>query len=178
MNHICLFALLTDFGSIGRDMNLHYFSTVSSTVAKWEIQFATLSKLSNDNNATISQRQNLNLDTFHSCFATVPTLPYLVSYSSVKLHVTFQDDMTLERARRYSASGRDAFWSRCDSGICATEFLSDGWNLKGMQFPKPASHFHFFRVRAAFLPSVESVLSHFQSTRYLQVFAFIKYVSE
>jgi hypothetical protein len=141
-------------------MNVHYFPAVSS-MTEWEIQFATLSKLSNDNNATISQRQNLNLDMFHSCSATVPILPYLVSYSSVKLHVTFQDDMTSERARRYSAGGRDAFWSRCDSGICATakpEFLSDGWNLEGMQFPKPASHFHFFRVRATFLPSVESVV--------------------
>jgi len=111
-----------------------------------------------DNSATLFQKENPNLNTFHSYSATRFPCSYLVSYSSVKLHATFQDDTTSGRARRYLVGGRDTFWSRCDSAVCATakpEFLSDSVSRGCNSRNRPTTSIS--STRTFFSPSV---LSH------------------
>lgn len=102
---------------------------------------------------TLFQKGNLNLDTFHSCSATIPALlSRVVLVRKIACDVSRRHDVgtcaTIPRR-----------WPRYFLVPLRFQRMRDskarilvGWRLKGMQFSKPANHFHFLYAHVTFFP--------------------------
>lgn len=102
---------------------------------------------------TLFQKKNLNLDMFHSCSATILVLlSHVVLVRKIAYDISRRHDVgtcttiPCRQPRYFLVPVR--FRRMRDS---ETKSLV-GWRLKGMQFSKPANHFHSLYAHVTFFP--------------------------